>query len=140
MKSLRNTSKVISSELRSILIGAGLSLLVSVLLTAIAAWVVGKGIVGQDNMSLLSILVVFLSAFIGSGVCAITLENKVLIWSGVSSALFLAGLLGINILFYDGQISGLIWKMIAVSVATVVSAVLKLIAFHGGGSRKFRIK
>ena len=126
-------------RIKSLLIGLIASGLLMLALTAIIAGFVNADKLQESAMRPLSIVIVVISAFIGSITASAGKGNRNQIQIMVFAIIYLLMLIILNITFIDGKLTRLLPTLLAVIVGAAVSALIKAKKKSGGGIKKIRI-
>ncbi len=138
MKTKRMDKTGRSSGVIAALIGLGVSVFVSLLGSALIAYLMGKGSVSENARGICAKVILFLSAFLGCMVCTSGVSEKILIYSGACALGYIVLLLLVNLVAFDSGISGLMWSVLIVASAALISGLLRSKRINGKGKRKFR--
>ena len=121
--------------------GLGISLIVSlgstVIGSAIGAWLLNSGRIGEGNIGYITMILLLVSSFLGALVATRLINKKRMLVCLCAGSVYLLSLLGITALFFGGIYSG-VGESALVILAGVLS--VALIALKGNKSTKNRIK
>lgn len=126
-------------RIKSLLIGLIASGLLMSALAAIIAGFVNTDKLQESAMRPLSIVIVAISAFIGSITASAGKEDRNQIQIMVFAIIYLLMLIILNITFIDGKITRLLPTLLAVIVGAAISALIKAKIKSGGGIKRIRI-
>lgn len=98
----------------SVLLGMGSAMVITLILTAAAAWMITAGKVNMEGKEYIGLMITAISVFAGS-VAAIALsDKKKMLVSGIAAAAYLLVLLSCTAVFFGGIYHGVL-KTVAVS-------------------------
>ena len=115
----------------AVLIGLSVSLLLSLLLSAVAAWAVSDGKLQEHAMDAAIWPIQFLATAIGCLTATVLMGSMPAIICGVCGGAYLLLLIAINILFLDGSMGGIGSGVLSVLGGTLVPIILQLIGKKG---------
>jgi hypothetical protein len=122
----------------SVAIGVMISLLLTFLLSAGAAWLVSEGKLSENNMSSAAWMIQFLSTVAGCLTATMLAGSMPAVISAVCAIAYLLLLISGNILFIDGSMGSIGNGIFAVLSGAIVPIILQLFGKKGGRSRKRR--
>lgn len=140
MKGIKKNTQVNNPNIRAVLIGVVVSLLTTLVLAAISAWLIGKGTMTENRAELLSVVIVLISTVVGCISCNYAINDKILLHSLICGVAFFATLVSINIVAFKGEFDGLPGKLIAVIGAAVLCGLIRGRSLMNSSKRKFRMK
>ena len=120
----------------TVVIGLTVSLILSLLLSAVAAWAVSGGKLQENAIGAVIWPIQFLSAATGCFIATLLMGSMPAIISAVCGGAYLLLLLSINILFLDGSMGSLGSGVFSVLCGTLVPIILQLL----GKKERGRIK
>ncbi len=110
---------------KPVAIGVLVSVLVSVMSIALLAFLLGKGSVGEGAIGVITKIITAISSLIGCMVCAFLVNKRIAIYSGICASVYVFILVVVNVLFFDGEFTGLIWTLVFAAIAVVISTLLR---------------
>ncbi len=90
----------------AVAIGVGICVFLTVIFAAVAAITIQNETIMQENTGLISVLTHVVSVFIGSFIAAKLAGKMPAIFSAITCGVYFLILLAVNILFMDGEFSG----------------------------------
>lgn len=119
------------SVISKLIIGLGLSLLTSLILTLAIAVLLNKNGAGESVRNVVTIIIWGVSIVVGN-LCLIKNERKIL-FSALLGIFYLLILAITQILFFDGVFRGIIKAIVTITVATIAS---NMFYMKGNGRKK----
>ena len=98
----------------SVLLGVGSAMVVTLILTAAAAWMITAGKVNMEAKEYIGLLITGISVFTGSVTAIALSDKKEMLASGITAAAHLLVLLSCTAVFFGGIYHGVL-KTVAVS-------------------------
>ena len=116
-------------------IGAGISMLVTMIVAAIGANLVMKQILPQENIGYCSIIALLAGGITGAITASAKVKHRKLVVCLLSGLVYYVTLLSITALFFGGQYEGMGVTFVTIAIASVAAA---LISSREGKQQKHR--
>ena len=118
-----------------IFIGTGVSLIISVVLSMIAAALIVNERVSENGIGYITPIISLIATMAGCIIAARFVGQKLAIISGATGIIYLIILIGIGIMFFDGGFHNMWTSILSIGVGCAVSCA---ICIRGKGSGKRR--
>ena len=119
----------------AIAIGVIACLAISFGCTALVASLILNGAMGESLINAAVTGVYFLSAFAGSILAAVIAKEKRLLVCLLSGAIYLACVVSVNAMFFEGIYSGVLWGIVASLAGAFCAGLLGMFTKQGRGKR-----
>lgn len=123
-----------SALIKQPVIGVVISVMVTVLLSAIVSWLIANDKIEMEAMDFSALVVRLLAALIGCAVAA--RGEKGLIKAVIAAIGYLVILVCINALFFDGRFTGILGGVIAVAIGCAAAVIVNNLPKRRNGSRR----
>ena len=104
--------------------GAIVSMIVTVLICALGAWLIESEIMPQQQIGYCSIAALLLSAILGGMTAAGRVKRKNLMVSLMNGGIYYGLLVALTILFFDGKFQGMGVTLIVVMIGSLAASLL----------------
>ena len=115
----------------AVVIGLTVSFILSLLLSAVAAWAVSDGKLQENAIGAAVWPIQFIATAIGCLIATLLMGSMPAIISAVCGGAYLLLLIAINILFFDGSMGGIGSGVLSVLCGTLVPIILQLLGKKG---------
>ena len=134
----RKTRKPMSIPVAG-LIGVGCAIVITLLLTALAAWLISTEKLGVGVQGITALIITGLSVLSGCLVAMTTTEGRELQVSGITAGAYFVVLLSCTALLFNGSYEGL-WKSLITVLICWLMTLLPVWRRKGNGSARRRKK
>lgn len=132
MKGKRKMTATTASMPGGLAVGGGVSLGVTLLLSAVLAWLVHRETIAMENIGYGILVLLLMASFLGAETAFGRIRRQRLLVCGLSGLIYFALLLSITALFFGGQYSGVGVTALLILAGSGAAALLGLRRGRGG--------
>ena len=110
--------------------GVILCLMLTILMSAITAWLVSGGSLSQDAIDMSSMPIGLISTFVGCIVASILVGNAPAIVAGICAGCYFVILLFVNILFMDSSLGGVGKGLVGIVVGAAIAVAINIFSVN----------
>jgi len=121
-----NTKTKTGTPLIGILLGVGIAIIISLLLTWLQTSLTLRGSIPLENAGIFTFIIRTVSVFAGSLIGTVITEGKGLSVIGIITGIYLFLLIVLGILLYDGLFHGLLLGVVSVLIGGILVVLIKL--------------